>query len=208
MLALGDLCKAANNALNGDAASVEVLVRADVEQKCFMLEFQLVQDLFGSVTSLLGTDSVKDAKDILEWLGIIGGGATGVFGLYKFLSKKKPDDTVSITNNTEEGSVTYQIIGDGNSITVPESVDKIAQDPRALQAAKSLVSPLNREGYDSVSFEHDGNVASYISRAEAAAIVAVEQEVLLSARDGEHVSTIKTEVRIKRPVYELSLIHI
>ena len=85
LLALADLCKISNEIFNGDAASVRVLVRADHEQKCFQLQFDLVQTLYDQLTTLMGKDSIKNAKELLEWIGIltVGGviGVAGVLGL-------------------------------------------------------------------------------------------------------------------------------
>ena len=82
LLALADLCKIANEIFNGESASVRVLVRADHEQKCFQIQFDLVQNLYDQLTVLMSRDSIKNAKEILEWIGIIGlGGVVGTAGL-------------------------------------------------------------------------------------------------------------------------------
>lgn len=204
LLALGDLCRTANAALNGDQASVKVLVRADIEQKCFQLQFELVQTLYEQLTSLIDRDQVKDAKAILEWLQILGipTAGVGLFALYRYLSKKKPKDTVQVTTNSDHGSVTYQIIGNENSITVPTEVDIIAQAPGALESVKRILTPLAKTGYESLSFEHNDATTAYISREEAQEILELAPETLQVEREGEHVSKIRTAVRIKRPVYE------
>lgn len=207
LLALGDLCRTANAVVNGDMASVKVLVRADIKQQCFQLQFELVQTLYEQATTLLDQDRIRDAKNILEWLGIIYGGAAvaggTLFGLYKFLAKRKKDDKLSITTNTAGGSVTYQIIGDGNSITVPREVDAIARDPRALKAVQGLLAPLERDGYDRLEFDQAGKpAATLFTREQAKEILALTPDDVIIAKDGEQVSRIHTSVRIRKPVWE------
>ncbi|MEM9378256.1 MAG: hypothetical protein AAGA72_18720 [Pseudomonadota bacterium] len=206
LLGLGDLCRVANHALNSDAASVKVLVRADVEQKCFQLEFELVQSLYERLTTVLEQDQVQDAKDILEWIGILAGGTAGagatLFGLYRFLSRKQPKDTISVSNADANGNVTYQIVGDGNSLIVPGPVDQIARDPRALSSFKRMLEPLQHAGYETVEFEHFETRAALFTREEAKQIIALSEDELIVERDGELVSLIKTSVKVRKAVFE------
>lgn len=206
LLAIGDLCKVANEALNGSAASVKVLVRADVEQKCFQLQLELVQTLYEQFTTLLDSDGVQDAKNILEWLGI---GAAGVsaaggslFWLYKQLWGKRSESDVSIEASAKDGSIVYQIVGDGNQIVVAPEVHKIAQDPRALAAVKKFLGPLEREGYETLEFEIDGLVTQRFTKEEAARIVAANPDAIVVRSERELVSTIKTTVGIRKAAFE------
>lgn len=204
LLALGDLCRVANSALNGDMATVKVLVRADIEQQCFQLQFEILQTLYEHVTALLDHDRIKEAKDILEWIGIVGGGGATLFALIKFLAKKKPKDEIAISHNNAEGTVVYQIIGTGNSITVPKEVDQIARDPRSLHAVQRLVRPLEQEGYETLEFERasKSTLATVFTREEARQIVEMDAESLIIRREGEQISRIKTRVRVRKPVME------
>lgn len=207
LLALGDLCRTANSIVNGDMASVKVLVRADIEQQCFQLQFELVQTLYEQVTALLDQDRIKDAKNILEWLGIIYGGSAvaggTLFGLYKFLAKRKKDDKLSVTTNTSIGSVTYQIIGNGNSITVPREVDAMARDQRSLKAVQGLLAPLQREGYDRLEFDQAGKApATLFTREQAQEILALAPDDVIIAKDGEQISRIHTTVRVRKAIME------
>jgi hypothetical protein len=62
LLALADLIQIANQRFNGSHASMKVLVNADVEQKCFMIDISLVQTFLEQAKGLLGADGVKTAK--------------------------------------------------------------------------------------------------------------------------------------------------
>ena len=74
LLALADLVQLANRKFNGSLADIKVLVNADVEQRCFMIDVSLVQSILDQAKSLLTTENVKTAEDIARWVGILGGG--------------------------------------------------------------------------------------------------------------------------------------
>jgi hypothetical protein len=206
LLALGDVCKIANEVFNGSATSLQVLVRADVEQKCFQLQIQLVQTLFEQLTAILDADAIQDAKNILEWLGIFAGGTVvvggGLFGLYKAITRDYSDGTPNIEVRAEGGSIVYHVVGDGNTIVVPAPVHKLAQDPRMFPTMKRVLGPLTKEGYDRLEFEYDGRVTQYFTRDEARKIIQTPDEAI-QVRDGaELVSNIRTQVRVRKAIYD------
>ena len=85
MLALGDLCREANTQINGENANVNLLVKANIEDGSFDIEFEFLQTLLSQMQTYIGSKDVKTAKDILEWLGIIGSPtAVGLFALLKW----------------------------------------------------------------------------------------------------------------------------
>src|SRR3990167_1486827 len=73
LLALGDLIREANTQLNGDRSKVRVLVQSDFEHKCFNVSLDIIQTVLEHIKTLLQDDSIKSAKDLLEWLGLIVG---------------------------------------------------------------------------------------------------------------------------------------
>ncbi len=206
LLALGDMCRFANEVFNGDGAEVRILVKADVEQKCFQLEIHLVQTLYEHLTALLDSDAIQDAKNILEWLGIISGGAAvvggGLFGLYKLITKGQPDAGPKFEVHTKGGEIIYQIVGDGTVINVPPRLHELAKDPRMFPAAKKVVGPLIKEGYDRLEFEYDAKIVTYFDRSDAQAIIATPNEMAVAREGNELVSKIKTSVKVRKAVYE------
>src|SRR5262245_27669365 len=74
LLGISELCKIANAKLNGDRAAVKVLIGADVRQQCFQIDLHVVQSLWDQAKSVLNNDDVGSAKNLLEWIGILGGG--------------------------------------------------------------------------------------------------------------------------------------
>jgi hypothetical protein len=205
LLALGDLCRTANQIFNGETASVRVLVRADTEQKCFQLQIELVQTLFENLSTILERESIKDAKDILEWIGIVAGGSVviggGLFGLYKTIFSSPPTPGDSIQISIDGGVIFYQI-GDGSKVEVAPEVHRLFSDPRMLKATQKIVGPLEAEGYDRLEFESGGQITQYFSREQARALAQTPEEALV-VLDGEHlVSTIKTTIRVRKAIFE------
>lgn len=205
LLALGELCRDANNLLNGDAASVRVLVKADTEQKCFQLGFELVQTLYDQLTDLLGQDGIQNAKNILEWIGIIGAatGATGgtLFALVKWQAKHiKSGITYNI--NIGENSVMY-LASDGSSMEVPREVHKIAQGANSLKNVQKILLPVTTKGYEKIEFEHKEKVVEKFDTETSEEVLDLPVNwIALEENDTEHVSEIRTGVRIKKAVYE------
>ena len=205
LLALGDLIRDTNRILNGGDTSVRVLVNADTEQQCFQLGFNVVQSISDQIMNLIGQDGVKDAKEILEWLGIIagvGGGVTAsVFGVLKFLAwTKKQGVTYHI--EAKEGSIIY-LADNGASINVPPPVHKLVQAPEIIKNAKKVIEPVDTEGISKLEFEQKGRITHEISDVEAKDILNLQSSwIIEDVQETEHVSEIRTSVRIKRAIYE------
>lgn len=207
LLALGDLCKTANEIFNGDLASVKIMVRADVEQKCFQLSISLVQSLFEHLTAILDGKSVQSAKNILEWIGIAGGvtvtAGVSLFALYKQIFANGQSDPIAPISISYSADTIIYTTGDGNQMNVPPQVHKLFQDPRILHSTKRVLEPLQKPGCDRVEFESAGVVAQYFSKPQAAEIIAKASEEIISTIDGAHlVSTIKTSIRVRKAIYE------
>ena len=93
LLSVGDLCREANAVIYGpDAPNVNVHVRANFEEGCFDITFDLLKAI-KEVTDLVKYEEVNDAKELLEWIGLIGAGSVGICGsLWEFLNRHYPDD--------------------------------------------------------------------------------------------------------------------
>ena len=88
--------KAANSLANGDRAGIKILVNADLEQKCFELDIELVLTAWDKAKRLIADGDIATAKQIAEWVGIIGGGGLGLFQLIKFLRGNKIESTAEV----------------------------------------------------------------------------------------------------------------
>lgn len=185
LLALGDLCKLANRKVNGDRASVRVLVRADVDQNCFEVQIQLAQTIIEQVKTFIKHDEIKTAKEILEWLGIIGGvtytTGKGFFALLKW-QKNRVITSKEIVKKDGKDLIEIHCEGDNNTITVFPQTVEIYEDPQAIKAAQEIVKPLSEEGYDLVEFEYDGDnseegkIVEKIEKEDALKIIEVDPD--------------------------------
>lgn len=200
LLALGELCKSANHRLNGDRASVRVVVNADVERQCFQLSFEVVQTLIAATRDFLEHKDVKTAKEILEWLGITGMSGGSVWWLYKLLAnKRKAGQTVQVIEGKDV--VVIQVQGDSNKIEVKPEVYRLATDPGVLKSTQAILRPLEKEGYETLEFRQGGKASETFSRADADGIRKTTPEALAPA-PGENISEIETTVGIHSAVYE------
>lgn len=221
LLALGDLCGVANEALNGPDSAVRVIVRADMEHRCFQISFDLIQTTYDHLTTFMGKENVKTAKELLEWIGIIGGGTLfvggGLFGLYKALYKnsqeaetfKSPPTDLSheirqgqVEAHMETGNIVYQIVGDDNRITVAPEVHLIARDARSLSSVKKILAPLSKAGVTKLEFEVDGRVTQYFSKTEAQELLRAPDGPVVVRGERDHVSRITTSVGIRKAMFE------
>lgn len=199
LLALADLIQIANRKFNGTDADIKVLVNADVEQRCFMIDISLVQSFLDQARGFLGSDHVKTAREIAEWIGILGGGAVGLFQLLKFLRGSRCEGSPLRIQTDGAGNVI--VTGNGNSIVVPQPVYQLAQEPKAIEKAKGVMRPLAREGYETLAFLQGDVEAFEVNKAEAEGIADLPSQPL-SDLPSESVSQIRGPVRIKSAQYE------
>ena len=86
LLALSDLVKATNFQINGERAKIRILVNADLEQKCFELNLEIVQTIWEQAKTLLADEDIKSAKELLGWIGISSIPAVG-YSLYRLIEE-------------------------------------------------------------------------------------------------------------------------
>lgn len=199
LLALADIIQLANRKFNGTEADIKVLVNADVEQRCFMIDISLVQSFLDQAKGFLGTEHVKTAYDIAQWVGILSGGSVGLFQLLKFLRGAKSADAALHIQNDGSGNII--VTGNGNTIVVPQQVYQLAQEPRAVEKAKAVMRPLANEGYESLAFLNGDHEVFEVSSKEAEGIGELPSKPL-SDLPSESVSQIRGQVRIKSAQYE------
>lgn len=198
LIALSDVFKAANAAFNGDRSAIKVLVNADLEQNCFELSLQLAQTIWEQVGSLIDDDKVKTAKEIAEWVGIIGGSSLSLFKLIKILRSETVSDTVVLRQEDGNHLVQITVQGNNNKITVSQPVYTLYTNKEVRKKAVSVLQPLKSDGYDSLEF-YDGKTVFERFTSED---VPQEDELPDIRPSNEQVSNIKTAVKIRKPAYE------
>jgi hypothetical protein len=205
LLAIGDLCKIANSKFNQNRASVRVLVNADLDQNCFQLDLQVVLDFYEQAKELIGIQEVSDAKEILEWLGIILPPAEfAAIGLFKFVKWLK-DRKISKAELKEiEGKSVIQItvLGDNNHVNVMPEAYELFKDNKAIKSIQSIVKPLSQEGYETVEFEHKNVVSEAITKEEAKGILRIKQT---DAAEDCGTQEVTAFIQVYSPVYDQSV---
>lgn len=199
LLALADLIQIANQKFNGAQTKIQVLVNADVEQRCFMIDISLVQSFMDQAKTLLGSDEVKTAKEIAEWVGILSGSSVGLFGLLKFLRASKAGSAPLNIENNGDGNIT--ITGNGKAIVIPRPVYQLVQESKVVEKAKGVLRPLEKEGYESLAFLDGDEEVFEATKAEAIGMGELPNQPLADLPT-ESSSTIRGQVRIKSAQYE------
>ena len=202
LLALSELVKEANRYANGDRAAARVFVNADIEQKCFELDVSLVLTIWEQAKQLLADEDLRSAKEIFEWLGILGVPAIGIglFQLIKKLKGRKIASVVVLRVKDGENIIEIKAEGDESPVQVSQTVYELYANVSTRQKAVAVLAPLREEGYETLEFyENDG------------VFVHFDKEDVPSSDGGDlpevvpqnvHKSTIKVGVKIRRAVYE------
>ena len=151
---LGEVLRSANRAVNGENVSVRVNMNADVDANCVTMDFVVIQSVWEAITSLLSSEDVKNAKELLDWVGIAGGATGGVWSvwqLYKWLvENRKPGQSLKTTQDGD--TITININGNDNSVSVGTEVFQIASQPEVQKGIKKILEPLDEPGIDKVEF--------------------------------------------------------
>lgn len=198
LIALSDVFKTANTVFNGDRSAIKVLVNADLEQNCFELSLQLAQTIWEQVGSLIDDDKVKTAKEIAEWVGIIGGSSLSLYRLIKILRGTTVTDTVVIRQEDGNHLVQITIQGNDNKITVTQPVYTLYTNKDVRKKAVSVLQPLKSDGYDSLEFYEGKTVFERFTSED----IPNEDELPDIRPSNEQLSNIKTAVRIRKPAYK------
>ncbi|RAZ84755.1 hypothetical protein DPM33_30480 [Mesorhizobium hawassense] len=207
LLAFGKLMREANGEFNGKKAKANVFVVSDFEHKCFNINFELVIGFYEQVKTLLHLDSVKDAKDILEWLGIISGaGSVPVTSYLAFLKWKKGRKTAEVTelrDESGEGNVVVRVEGDHNTVTVNKTIYNLSVNPKALRATRDAFLPIGQDGFDHMEVRDNDKLVVTIEPNEVEDIVASCTTGIAETKETEPDVDITTAwLSVYSPVYD------
>lgn len=120
------------------------------------------------VQTLLDDDKIKTAKDVLEWIGIIGTSIGLPFLLYLKLRKGRPiQDVTEIRDPDKSGIVAVRFEGDKNYVEVHQKIYNLGENPRAKRAVAGALGPLDVEGIESLETKEEDGAPTTIDKAAA-----------------------------------------
>jgi hypothetical protein len=162
LFALGELCAASNQILNGPNTKIQVKVRADVKSNCVTIDLHLVQTVWQQVSDLIGNRNIVTAEEILIWIGLISGGTATCMEGAKFLieflkwKKDKKEQSAEVQSTPNGNIIKIQIEGNNNTVLIAEPVYKLSKSPKVVESVKMLTRPISEEtGIHSATFIHD-----------------------------------------------------
>ena len=147
LLALGNLLEEANSALNDGRAQISVKVKASFKTGCFGIELDVTQTFLQQINIIFSCEKVSTAKQLLEWLGLVSGtgtivyGATkGLLGLLRWLRGRSFNRVVLLDN----GLVRIEL--DGDHFEVEQQVIELYRQAKLRAALQAVVKPLESPG--------------------------------------------------------------
>ena len=151
LLSLGRAIDASNLVLNGEGQPVRVEVRA-LSEGSFEVQLDVVLTAWDQLKTFLHTTDVDSAKQLIEWLGLIGGpvGASLIV-LYRFLRGRSPERV----ERSVAGHVRLHL--NGETLTVPVEVLRLYQDVAVNRALGQLLDTLQNEALDRIEFRKPGS---------------------------------------------------
>ncbi len=144
LLSLGKLIQNSNEIVNPTGKKIGVNIKP-FQKGSFVIEILVfAQTNLQQLISYVNHDDVQQIKQLIEWLGLIGGGTTGVIAVYKFL-KGRPK---RIDAGPEEVKITAQ---NDTSITVDKQTYSLFQNSDVQQNIYNIYGDfLGKEGINKV----------------------------------------------------------
>jgi len=200
LFALSELVKQTNRYANGDRAGVRVLVNADLEQKCFELNIELALTIWEQAKLLIADDRIQTAKEIAEWIGIIGGPALGLFEFIKWIRGRKIASVAVMKLSDGQNVVEIHVEGQPDPIQISQAVYELYANTQTRQQAVAVLAPLRQDGYDSLEFYSEDNIFVDFTENDLPNLDGSDLPEVIP--QNVHISTIRTGIKIRKPAYE------
>ena len=172
MMAVGSFFEAANRLTNGDAASVDVNVRA-TSTGSFHVVFEVVQNL--QAAEVLGADigDFLTTANALKALLIGGTGLTGgLFWLIRRLRGRNPQIT-----RVNDGL--YRLTVDGETYEVPMNLLRLYQDAAVRRNIQDMVRPVKEPDIDRFMLQEAGQTVEEVTKEDVMAFDTPEYQDLI-----------------------------
>lgn len=145
LLSLGKLIQQSQEIVSPGGKKLGVNIEP-FQKGSFIIELAVfAQNNFQQILDTLNSSNVQEVKNLLEWIGIIGGGTTGVIQLYKYL-KGKPKRIEEV--GPDQIMFTTQ---EDNSIIVDKKVYSLYKNFNIQQSINDVYGNfLGQEGIETV----------------------------------------------------------
>ncbi len=207
LLAFGKLLREANTEINNKKSTTKVMVVSDFEHKCFNINFELLVSLYEQAKSLVSTEQAKNAKDVLEWVGLVTAPpSTALLSYLGYLRWKngRKTEVKSISDKDVNGTVHVTIPGEQSTVHVHNHIYALSQNPAALRATRDALSPLGQEGFDRVDIADGVAAPISIDMQEADEIIASCTQGIDDSKIIEpDVQTTTAWLSVYSPVYDI-----
>lgn len=171
LLALGKLIENADAITTGEAGRVRVKVQSDLTRGSFDvgIAISFADHAWQAVTAWAMTPSGAGTISLLGLLGLNAkDGAKGVIQTVRWLNGRR----VAKRTQLRDGNTTI-VTDDGSSLTIPDPVARLVDDPSIRQPLEKFTEPLREDGVEEIRLETGGTgEAERIDQAEASAFVA------------------------------------
>jgi hypothetical protein len=148
LVALGDLFHEANKTLNGDAATVKVVIKPDIDGKCVDFSVEIIQHLLEAAKGLFGGEHVSSAAEIIDWILRISGAGSLTWGVIGYLKHRGKRHIKGITEfRHASGEMLYRIEYRDDSVpdVLARPVYKMVENTKILRALERVTDPIRQE---------------------------------------------------------------
>ena len=207
LLAFGKLMREANAELNGDRAKANVYVVSDFEHKCFNINFDLVVGFYEQVRSLVKEGDVQDAKNILEWVGLLAAPPSAIgatfFSYLRWKRGRKTSEVTVLTDESQKGNVSVKVEGDNNAIIINQKIYTFSQNSKALKATRDAFLPIGQDGFERVEIRDSTGAVLNIEPDEVRDIVSSCTTAITETKEREPDIEVTTAwLSVYSPVYD------
>lgn len=142
MLSTARLVEDGVRLLYGSSSGVKIEVNADFQHGSFAFDVFATPLLQGEISDALSRITPQDIDLALKWLGLTGGAGGGVFGLIKWLRRRK----IKAVERDKASDSARIVVHDGDSITVNIHVATLTLNQTIREHADGVVRPLRSPG--------------------------------------------------------------
>lgn len=162
LLSLADACDAAGQALFGPKSKMVVNVKASFKTGSFGVDLSLVSSTIQSAIDWFAGKDGQALANVAVVLGGIGAFGGGLIGLLKWLRGRK------IHQIDVHGDKRIVITEDNDKFEIEEQVLILLQHREFREKLEKALSPLDRDGIETIAFGKDDSLDVVISKRERA----------------------------------------